>query len=193
MTVEQVKLLRESYMKEATRPNGTKSTSGEYMRLCLDGGLEMITSKDLVVFDDSQEMVHAVCINEDMRSQCNYPVKIISTEYGMIQQIETIMSQQNFEKFLEEGYLSGLISEDKKNAMIKWTRAIRNQAQQPMEAEPYFNTNPTIIPMANTSIERDDVEADEESENVDIEAEEETDVPEDITNEDDSNTEESAE
>lgn len=155
MELDRVKLLREAYMQEATRPNGTKSTLGEYMRLCLDGGLDLVTSKDLVVFDDDNEMAHAVCINEDMKSQATYPVKIISTEYAIIQQIETIMSQENFEKFLENGFFN--ISEAKKEAMIKWTRGIKNQAQQPMEAEPYFNTNPTIIPMAHSKKERESI------------------------------------
>lgn len=155
MELDRVKLLKDAYMQEATRPDGSKSTLGEYMRLCLDGGLDLVTSKDLVVFDDDNEMAHAVCINEDMKSQASYPVKIISTEYSIIQQIETIMSQENFEKFLENGFFN--ISAEKKQAMIKWTRGIRNQAQQPLEAEPYFNTNPTIIPMAHSKIERDEV------------------------------------
>ena len=158
MTLEQLKLIRDSYMVEADRPDGRKSTRGEYMKLSLDGGIDLVTSKDLVVFDDDNEIAHAVCINEDMRSQASFPVKIISSEYAMIQQVECIMSQKNFEDFLNEGFLAGTISAEKKEAMIKWTRNIRNQAQQPLEAEPYFNTNPTIIPMANSVIKRDDVE-----------------------------------
>lgn len=156
MTLDQLKLIRDSYMVEAVRPDNRKSTRGEYMKLSLDGGIDLVTSKDLVVFDDANEMAHAVCINEDMRSQAMFPVKIISSEYAMIQQVETIMSQKNFEDFLKDGFISGMISAEKKEAMIKWTRAIKNQAQQPLEAEPYFNTNPTIIPMANSVIKRDE-------------------------------------
>lgn len=156
MTLEQLKLLRDSYMKEATRPDGKKSTAGEYMRLTLDNGIDIVTSKELVVFDDGNEFVHAVCINEDMRSQASFPVKIISGSYDTIKEVETIMTQKNFEDFLNNGYMNGLISEDKKNAMIKWTRGIRNQAQQPMEAEPYFNTDPMIIPRAESKIEREE-------------------------------------
>ena len=158
MTLDQLKLIRDSYMVEAVRPDNRKSTRGEYMKLSLDGGIDLVTSKDLVVFDDANEIVHAVCINEDMRSQSSFPVKIISSEYAMIQQVECIMSQKNFEDFLSEGFLNGTISEEKKNAMIKWTRNIRNQAQQPLEAEPYFKTNPAVIPMADSIIKRNDYE-----------------------------------
>lgn len=154
MTKDQVMTIRDSYMVEAVRPDGKKSTRGEYVRICLDGGIDLVTSKDLVVFDDDNEVVHAVCVNEDMRSQASYPVKIISAEYSVIQQIETIMSQKNFESFLNDGFLN--LSDAKKKAMLKWTRAIRNQAQQPIDAEPYFNSNPTIIPMADSIIHRDD-------------------------------------
>ena len=156
MTLEQLKLIRESYLVESVRPDGRKSTRGEYIKLSLDGGIDLVTSKDLVVFDDENEIVHAVCINEDMRSQAMFPVKIISSEYAMIQQIESIMSQKNFEEFLKDGFLAETMSEEKVKAMIAWTRGIKNQAQQPLEAEPYFNTNPKIIPKPNSFIKRDD-------------------------------------
>lgn len=156
MTLEQLKQLRDSYMKEAVRPDGRKSTAGEYMKISLDGGIDLVTTKDLITFDDANEIVHAVCLNEDMRSQATFPVKIISSDYSMIQQVETIMSQKNFENFINDGYLTSLLSSDKKTAMLNWTRSIRNQAQQPLEAEPYFNTNPVIIPMAHSKIKRED-------------------------------------
>lgn len=180
MTLDQLKLIRDSYMVEAKRPDGRKSTRGEYMKLSLDGGIDLVTSKDLVVFDDVNEIVHAVCINEDMRSQSSFPVKIISSEYAMIQQVECIMSQKNFEDFLSEGFLNGTISEEKKNAMITWTRHIRNQAQQPLEAEPYFNTNPTVIPMADSVIKRDDAVIKEETTDEDVN---QSEIVEDESNE----------
>lgn len=147
-------MLRNSYMKESTRPDGRKSTLGEYMRIILDSGIEVVTSKDLVVFDDENEILHAVCINDDMRIQCDFPVKIISSDYSMIQQVESVMSQRNFETLLKDGYMTDILSEEKSNAMIKWTRGITNQAQQPLDPEPYFSTNPKVIPMAASKIER---------------------------------------
>lgn len=156
MTLDQFKSLKDSYLARAKRPDGRESTRGEYIRLCLDGGVDLVTSKDLVVFDDEHQIVHAVCINEDMRSQSSFPVKIISSEYAIIQQVETIMSQQNFEDFLKEGYMKDILSDAKKEAMIKWTRNIKNQAQQPMEAEPYFNSSPKVIPKAESMIKRED-------------------------------------
>ena len=154
MNLENLKSIRDAYFSEAVRPDGKKSTKAEYIKLSLDGGVDLVTSKDLVIFDDNSEIAHAICINEDMRSQAMFPVKIISSQYDMIQQVEAIMSQKNFEAFLDDSFISGIISNEKKEAMIKWTRAIRNQAQQPMEAEPYFDTNPTIIPMPDSVIKR---------------------------------------
>ena len=178
MTLDQLKSIRDSYMVETTRSDGKKSTRAEYMRLCLDGGIDFVTSKDLVVFDDENETVHAVCVNEDMRSQSMFPVKVISAEYAIIQEVEGIMSQKDFEAFLNDGFMSGLLSEEKKNAMIKWTRAITNQAQQPIKAEPYFNTNPTIIPMGESIIKRDDAKSSEKdlnpNENISEDVEENT-------------------
>ena len=156
MTVEQLKIIRDSYMVETTRSDGKTSTRAEYMKISLDGGIDVVTSKDLVVFDDENEIVHAVCINEDMRTQSMFPVKLISSDYSMIQQVEGIMSQKDFEEFLEEGYINSLISNDKKELMIKWTRAIKNQAQQPIDTEPFFKKEdePIIIPKGETLIKR---------------------------------------
>lgn len=154
MTLEQVKMLRDSYNKEATKPNGKKSTLGEYIKLSLDGGIDLVTSKDLVIFDDNNLMVHAICINENMDSQCDFPVKVISCEYSYIQQIESILSQKNFEDFIDNGPLSSLINTDKKEFIIKWTRNITNQAQQPLDAY-YYNSNPSIMPMHASSIEKE--------------------------------------
>ena len=100
MNVDQISTLRDSYMVESTRPDGRKSTTGEYMRFITDCNIEFVTSKDLVVTDDAKEMVHCVCLNEDVYSQADFPVKIISAPYEDIHSIETIMSRENFEKFL---------------------------------------------------------------------------------------------
>lgn len=156
MTKDQVTLIKESYLKEATRPDGSRSTAAEYMRFCLDGNIDFVTSKDCVVFDDANNMLHCICVNDDARSQAMYPVKIMSSDYGIIQQLEGIMSRQNFEDFVQTGFISKIISKDKADFLIKFARSIGNQAIQPKEAEPYYNTDPKIIPMHNTQIKRED-------------------------------------
>ena len=158
MKPEQLQILKDAYMKESTKPNGNRSTLGEYMRFCLDGGVDFVTSKDLVVFDDTNEMLHCVCINDDMKSQADFPIKVMSSEYAIVQQVETVMSQKNFEKFLEEEFINNAISNEKKEFMLKWSKTINNQALQPMDSEPAYNTNPKITPKGTSKIEREDYE-----------------------------------
>lgn len=155
MNEAQVKLLKDSYMKKATRPNGTNGTSGEYMRFITDCNLEFVTSKDMVIADDTNGLVHCVCLNEDVLTQGTYPVKIISAPYEDIHAIEAVMSRENFEKFLDEGFLSNL-SVDKKNFMIKWFRKIPMQRQQASKATPYYTQKPSILNMVDNAITRDD-------------------------------------
>lgn len=155
MTKDQVTLIKESYLKEAKRPDGTRSTAAEYMRFCLDGNIDFATSKDLVIFDDENNMLHCICVNDDARSQAMYPIKIMSSDYGIIQQLEGIMSRQNFEDFVNTGFISKIISKEKAEYLINFARGINNQAIQPKEAEPFFPVNPQIIPMHNTQIMRD--------------------------------------
>lgn len=157
MTSEQIKVLKETYMTEATKPNGNPGTLGEYMRFLLDGGIDFVTSKDFVVFDDSNELLHCICVNDQAVSQADFPVKVISSEYAMVQQVETIMSRKNFEDFLNSGYISGMISNEKKEFMLKWSQEnIRNQALQPMDPEPAYKDNTKVIPMHATKLERED-------------------------------------
>lgn len=152
MTLEQIQLLKESYMKD---DGSGRNTIGAYMRFALDGGIDFVTSKDCVVFDDGNNMLHAVCINEDMKSQANYPVKVISADYGIVQQVEAVFSNKNFESLLESGFLSG-VSDEKKEFMRLFAKRIKNHALAPMDPTPYYTTEPKIIPRKTEAMERDD-------------------------------------
>lgn len=157
MKAEQVKLIKDSYMEKAKRPNGQDGTIGEFMRLCLDGGVDFVTSKDCVVFDNENELIHCVCINDDMRTQADFPVKIISSEFAVVQQIETIMSIKNFDKFLDSGYIASIANDKQKEFMKKFFKAVTNHALQPMEPELYYpiEDEPKIIPMPAKRIKRE--------------------------------------
>ena len=180
MTKAELSKIRQSYLTQVDNPDGTKRTLGAYIRLCLDGGLQLVTTLDMIVFDDTNETVHAVCVNEDGKSQANYPVKIISANYDMIQQVETVMSKADFAQFLSEGFIKDVASEAQIAYMEEWAGTVRIHAQQPMEAEPYFNTNPTIISKESTRIPRDDELSEEEPdpEEPEIEDPEEEEEPE---------------
>ena len=157
MKLSQISLMKDSYMKKTSNPiTGKPGTAGAYMRLCLDGGIDFVTSKDLCIFDDGNELVHCISINDTYQSQASYPVKIMSADYEIIQQIETIMSQVEFEKLLDEGFLSSLVSEDQKDFIKRWSKDIRNQAVQPMRPTPYYPQKPAVIPMPNKVLKRHD-------------------------------------
>lgn len=156
MNTNQIQLLKESYNKKSIRSDGkTITTTGEYMRFITDCNLEFVTSKDMVITDDTNGMIHCVCLNEDVQTQASFPVKIISAAYEDIHAVEAIMSPENFEKFLQDGFLKD-ISINKKNYMIKWFRGVPMQRQQPNKATPYYEQKPTILNMVDNSIVRDD-------------------------------------
>ena len=157
MNTNQVNILKNSYFAESVKPDGNKTTLGEYMRFITDCNLEFVSSKDMVMTDDKNGMVHCVCLNEDVNTQASFPVKIISAPYEDIHAIEAVMSIDNFAKFLEGGFLNDIgISVDKKNYMIKWFRNIPMQRQQPNKATPYYTSKPTILNMVDGTISRDD-------------------------------------
>lgn len=158
MNANQVKILNDSYKKEATRPDGSKSTLGEYMRFITDCNLEFVSSKDMVLCDDTNEAIHCVCLNEDAYSQANFPVKIITAPYEDIHAIETIMSKDNFEKFLDEGFFSNTTgwSDEKKEFMKKWVKGLKIQAQQLPYATPFHTDTAGVVSMPNMPNVRND-------------------------------------
>lgn len=156
MEAKQLKLLKESHMAPTTDLNGNSTTAGGYMRFCLDGGMDFVTSKEFVEFDDANNLMHCICMNEDYRSQCDYPIKIISTDYGIVQQVESIYSKKNFEEFLKTGFLSGSMSEEKKKKLIEWANSINNQALKIDKATPYYKNMPEIVPSGTQVVERND-------------------------------------
>lgn len=141
MEAKQIELLKKSHMAPTVDSNGNTVTAGGYVRFCLDGGIDLVTSKEFVEFDDANNLMHCVCMNEDYRSQCDYPIKVISADYGVVQQVESIYSQKNFENFLKTGFLSTL-SKEKKEKLIEWSHSIRNQALKIDKPKPYYKNMP---------------------------------------------------
>lgn len=155
MKKDQVMFIRDAYLKEAKRPNGTKSTMGEYVKFALDGGIDFVTAKDLVVYDDGNELLHCICVNDNLQSQADFPVKIISSQYEVIQQIESIMSTENMEDFLDDGFLSNVASDAQKEFIKKWMKTIKNQAIQPMDPEPMWKDETKIVTKGTSKLEKD--------------------------------------
>ena len=119
MTLEQITLLKESFMKEVTNADGSKSTLGAYFRICLDGGIDFITSKDCILFDDDNTMLYAIGLNEDAKSQKAYPAKIMTASYEIVQQIETVMSYNNFKQFVDDNTIATDAQKEFLKKMIK--------------------------------------------------------------------------
>lgn len=159
MNASQVKLLRDSYNVPAKNPDGSDALLAGYIRfITTDAAVDIVTSKDLVVVDDANELVHAVCVNEDMRAQATYPVKIITTSFLNINCIESVMTRENFKKFLDSGFFSKSAewSDAKKEFMKKWIDGIKIQAQQPVRPTPYYTEEPQVISMPDKVMPRDD-------------------------------------
>ena len=102
-------------------------------------------------------MVHAITVNEDMRAQATYPVKIISSSFLNVNCIESVMSRDNFRKLIDSGFFDTIgCSEAKKEFMKKWIDGVRIQAQQQPHATPFHTTTANVIPMHNNHKIRDD-------------------------------------
>lgn len=138
MKANQINALKDTYMTEVEKRDGTKTTLGAYMDYFFENGTSFVTSKDAVVVDEANEMIHCISMNPDGNSQCDYPIKIMSAEFLALQQVSSVLTYENFDKVIDEGFLKTLLSPEKADFLKKWARKIKNHAQQPMEAEPFF-------------------------------------------------------
>ena len=155
MTFDQINLLKDTYLTESTKPNGNKSTVGEAMVFHFTNGMQFTTSRDFVIFDEENKLIHCVCANEDPIGQADFPIKVFSGNADVVDLVEAVLSKENFEKTMEDGFLS-TISEEKKEFLKKFASYLRNQAIRPMEAEPYYDTTPEIVPGGTFVIRRED-------------------------------------
>lgn len=125
MNVEQMKLFRDIYSKEAIRPDtGERTTNGEYIRFCLDNNIDFVTSKDFVLYDDDKTLVHCIATNDSANGKNVFPIKIISADYSMVQYVETVMSKVEFLKFIDSDYLSKLLKGNQAEMLKKFTNSI---------------------------------------------------------------------
>lgn len=155
MTQDQIKTIYDGYMAEATRPDGRKSTLGEYVRFLSDCNVELTTSKDMVIIDEGNQLVNAICMNDDMIGQADFPVKIISLPFDHITCMECVMSKANLKKFLDSGFLSS-ISAAKKEFILKWFDSNPIQGQAINEATPFYDRDVKVIPSHVVGMKRDD-------------------------------------
>lgn len=154
MESSQILTLKTDYLKEATRPDKRKSTLAEYVRIISDCNIECTTSKDMVIFDDANSMVHGICINDDMRGQADFPAKIISIDYSHVAAVECVMSLENFEKFLDEGFLN--VSDERKEFILNWFKLHPIRGQAIYRATPYYSEDVKVTPSHVVAASRDD-------------------------------------
>ncbi len=158
MNTEQMKLFREIYSKEAIRPDtGEKTTNGEYIRFCLDNNIDFVTSKDFVLYDDDNTLVHCIAVNDAIRGKDVFPVKIISADYSMVQYIETVMSKTEFLKFIDSEYLGKLLKGNQAEMLKKFTNSIPTNPIQSNKKGAFYRDDDFINGDVLKPIEKEDM------------------------------------
>ena len=158
MNSNQMAILTGSYHKRSVGPEGKDAPLAGYVKYATDTSVDMVDSKDLVFVDVPNEMVHCVYVNDDAYSQCNYPIKILSAAFEDIHVVESVLTTHNFEVLMNEGFLKDLLSADKAKFVKDWIKAKTNhlQAQQPVNATPFYTEEARAVNAIKVNKERDD-------------------------------------
>ena len=116
MTAAQIDMIKKSF-----------EDYGYFVRVICDGGLEFVTSKETLVFDDANEVLYAIDINDDILGQQKWPARVLTAPYEIIFYIESIFTLDQLKKYMDEGSISSAITEEQKQAVIKNIQGLVNK------------------------------------------------------------------
>ena len=143
MTKDQVAKLRDYNLQD----DGTGKPIAEVFSYVFNNEINFINTRDFVITDDDNELIYAVkANNENPVDQARYPFRIVTGFYGNIQYTEALYNMENFKRAVKEQFLdTGLITQDKLDMILDWSKGIRNQACVPKAPGPYYKD--TILPV----------------------------------------------
>lgn len=144
MTVDQVKLIKEAVLKD----NGSGKPIADTLSVLFNNEVTFRNSDDFVIWDDANELVHAIKINMDgPRQSAIAPYRIATGCFGNIQFLEGLFTMSNFSKAIDELFVkTGLITDEKREMIMKWADGIRNNMCVPSNPGPYYPEGPMIPP-----------------------------------------------
>ena len=143
MNADQVSMLRDFHLKD----DGTGQPMAGSLAAVFNNELAFVNSKDYVVYDDANELVHCIKPNtEGPIEQARWPFRFMTGFYGNLQYMEAFYDMANFEKAVK-GLLTdkGLITKDQEAQILKWATGIQNQTIVPKQPGPYFRE--TVLPV----------------------------------------------
>ena len=148
MTVDQIKMLRNFHSKD----DGTGNRLAGSIACIFNNEVAYIDSRDYVIYDDANELVHAVRPNtEGPIEQARFPYRITTGFYDNVQYMEALYNMSNFGKAIDGLFVeTGLISEAQKEHIMKWAVGIQNHTIIPKQPGPYFKD--TMLPIGRPPI-----------------------------------------
>ena len=152
MTLDQVKFLKDAYYTIADDGN----TLADSVVITNDDQHIYDTSKGFVLWDDGNEFVHCVQVNNDHYNQVQAPYQISTAAYEKILYMEGRFSVKNFEKALD-AICGSCMSNDQKNHIMNWARTIRNANIAPLDHRPYFQKDVSIAGQNHVPLVREDL------------------------------------
>ena len=107
MTKDQISLIREVAQKD----DGTGNPLASVLSAIFNDEIMFRNTDDFVIYDDDNELIHAIKANYDNAiAGAAWPYKICTGFYGNIQFMEGLYDMKNFEKAIDQLFLNtGLI------------------------------------------------------------------------------------
>lgn len=137
MTKEQIKFLKSILGKEVDGKPLAYSTTV----VCNDHDA-VNTMKDFILWDDTNEMMYAVRINDDPQSQIYAPVKVTATSYETVFFLNSIYTPDHFDTVVDSMFT--FLSDEKKQALKNFARSIPVQANGLNRKIPYYENDNKI-------------------------------------------------
>ena len=139
MNSDQVKNVEQIYRT----PDASGNMLVPAFSLLLDELLAFDSQRSFVTFDETEETIVCIRSNNDVYTQVKYPLTIATTSFEDVVCMEAYCNMLNFEATLTA--LCPNMDSDIKDRIMAWATHVcgnvRNLA--PIEARPYYKTEPT--------------------------------------------------
>lgn len=152
MTIDQVKFLTSAYYTKDTR--GDNIADG--VVVTNDDQHIFDNTKGFMIWDDGNEFIHQVQINNDHYTQVQAPIQIATASYEKILYMEAKFSMKHFEQALE-AICGHCLSDDQKKRILIWANSIRNTNLAPIDHRPYYQKDVTIPGKNHSPLVREDL------------------------------------
>ena len=108
-----------AFLKQLNQNKGDGTPAASSVHYMFEQNLTLRNENDYVFFDDTHELVHAICANADSTTKQGCPFSLFSFDYNQLIGTQSNLTIDDL-KYLLNGMLSGYLTSAQKDTILNW-------------------------------------------------------------------------